>query len=295
MNGQFFSRVRAAARDYVLLLSHRLFSTRVFKSLLLHHLYKERLLVIGDFSDHSLAFHPYEYIGRNLLLKGAYQRETITQAFKTARKCGLVPEHGVFLDVGANIGTHTVYADKEGAFSRFFCIEPDCRNVEVLSVNVRLNGMDDRVRVFQCAAGSEAGVLPLHRSSTNFGASTLRANGMGDARGGDAVQVQVRRLDDMMGEAGVAADDIGFVWMDVEGYELPAMKGMGDYLSKVPVMVFEYSAASFTESARQELADVVFGRFDRVLVYGRGFERIRRADFLDIRAQVDVLALSIPR
>lgn len=55
--------------------------------------------------------------------------------------------------------------------------------------------------------------------------------------------VQVRRLDNILRELGVERVDA--VWMDIQGVELQALKGMGDYLKDVRVLHAEASPLAY--------------------------------------------------
>jgi len=66
-----------------------------------------------------------------------------------------VTDGSVFYDIGAFIGYHTLCAAKRvGDRGVVFTFEPDPSNVDVLNHNLRLNGMQSRVRVFPCAVGA---------------------------------------------------------------------------------------------------------------------------------------------
>ncbi len=52
-------------------------------------------------------------------------------------------EGGCLLEIGANIGTHTVYFAVTGRFGRIVSVEPDPRNLSFLRKNVALNGITE--------------------------------------------------------------------------------------------------------------------------------------------------------
>ncbi len=67
---------------------------------------------------------------------------------------------GVVVDVGANIGNHTVFfAGLLGA--RVVAVEPEARNERVLRANATANGLGDRVEVHRVALGESAGSVRL--------------------------------------------------------------------------------------------------------------------------------------
>ena len=64
-------------------------------------------------------------------------------------------------------------------------------------------------------------------------------------------------VDTMLLEAGVGADEIGMVWIDVEGLERDVLAGMAEVRrARVPVM-FEYTAALHQAGDWEALRDML--------------------------------------
>jgi len=76
-----------------------------------------------------------------------------------------------FLDVGANIGMHTLAALHAGCSTVSF--EPMARNVGRLWQSVLRNGYEGRGTVFKAAAGAQPGAFVVHYEASNPGASRL--------------------------------------------------------------------------------------------------------------------------
>jgi FkbM family methyltransferase len=127
----------------------------------------------------------------------------------------------VFFDVGANIGAYTVLAAKVvGAYC--VAIEPIEATALHLRDNVMLNEIGDRVRIERCAVGETQGVV---RMTSNHD-STNRVVADGDASL-DVVGIRCVTLDEILG-SGPAPQ---LMKMDIEGYELPALRGATRLLS----------------------------------------------------------------
>lgn len=75
----------------------------------------------------------------------------------------------VLLDVGANIGTYTLYAAMNPALT-VISVEPNGINFGVLTEHLAMNGLGERVLPFCIALGNEHGVAKLHMSQTEAGA-----------------------------------------------------------------------------------------------------------------------------
>jgi FkbM family methyltransferase len=132
---------------------------------------------------------------------------------------------GVFVDVGANVGFHTVLAAQlVGAAGKVFAVEPAPWTLELLRANVWRHRAD--VAVLPFAASDAPGRVTLavaheHRS----GAHLREAAGSGP-------QVDAAPLDDLL--PGVSADVLK---IDVEGAEPLVLRGAGGLLARSPDLV----------------------------------------------------------
>ena len=102
----------------------------------------------------------------------------------------LISPHFSVVDVGANIGNHTIFFASVCGVDRVFAFEPQARLVEVIERNKTLNGLDDgRVKVFAHGCGARNGRLKIqHQNIYNLGATRFEYAATGD--------FEVRRLDD---------------------------------------------------------------------------------------------------
>lgn len=134
------------------------------------------------------------------------------------RVCARIEPRGVFVDVGANIGTTTLAALR--TFERAIAIEAEPRNTAILRANLALNGLLDRATVQEAAVSSEEGTVELRLSTKHGGHS------VGTPKAGrPSFAVRAATLDTLLGEAGVAPDQVGLVWIDVNGYEADVLRG----------------------------------------------------------------------
>jgi FkbM family methyltransferase len=147
------------------------------------------------------------------------------------RACERIPPHGVFVDVGANIGTTTLPALRY--FERALAVEAEPRNASLLRANVVLNALEDRVVVREAACSSHEGEVELLLSAKHGG------HAVGPAKpGAETLHVPAARLDTLVGDAGLGPTDVGLVWMDVGGYEEEVLRGAASLLdARVPLVV----------------------------------------------------------
>jgi len=88
-----------------------------------------------------------------------------------------IPQDGTVLDIGANIGTHTLYFARRAVRGEVLAFEPQRFVQQILCGNVALNGFQN-VRVFYCAVGKEIGEVFLPREDysvpRNYGGMLIR-------------------------------------------------------------------------------------------------------------------------
>jgi FkbM family methyltransferase len=118
----------------------------------------------------------------------------------------------VILDIGANIGNHTVFfAAVLGA--RVHAFEPFQPSLRLLEINLAANGIEGQVQLHPCALGAEDGGGRVLAPRLPANPGTVRV-----AAGGDDVPIQ--RLDglDLPGP-------VGLLKIDVEGAEADVLDG----------------------------------------------------------------------
>jgi FkbM family methyltransferase len=208
--------------------------------------------ILCDLGDVRLFVDPGDRaIGGSLIWQGGHQRSEFERAVALVTAAGRLPAAGVFVDVGANIGTHTIYALHSGKFARAIAFEPEPHNARLLAMNLDVNDYAQRAVVVAKAAGAANGRVALHLHPRNKGAHAIGYAPAADAR--DCLEVPVVRLDDQLRELGVAGADIGLVWMDVEGYEPQALEGLGDILARAVPIVFEFSPHRYDAATKERL------------------------------------------
>ncbi len=146
-------------------------------------------------------------------------------------------KESVVLDVGANIGNHTLYFINELGANKVIAFEPVPDTYKILKRNVEINNIEDKVKLYQCGVGSKKtkGNIWFY-DYTNSGGSHLSENG------GD---IDIVCIDDLQ------IKNISFIKIDVEEMELNVLKGAKKTLEDSRPYVLCESWENHFEAIRQ--------------------------------------------
>jgi FkbM family methyltransferase len=166
-----------------------------------------------------------EFIDKALHDQGCFEPTTTAVLARLARPGMTV------LDIGANIGAHTLHlALRVGPNGRVFAFEPMSEAFCKLRRNAELNPTVSNLTLNHMALGTENGTL-----QADFNHSWPVD---GNYREVQPESVPVRRLDDYLTEQGVAR--VGLIKLDVDGFEHKILRGAARTLrDHRPVLVME--------------------------------------------------------
>jgi len=201
-----------------------------FKRKVLYHILRRSELPISDRRELFFASHN-DRIGAAIQAYGSYEPEFLSCLDLLVKRLGIADKSA--LDVGANIGNHTLYFSR--IFDAVIAFEPSQTLGLVLRANVIRNGRKN-VEVFCCGLGEEQGTAFVKNvNEQNTGMVELEGiiTGETDREG----TVDICKADDLILDR---KRPIGFVKVDVEGMEVSVFKGMRECLMRdKPLIAFE--------------------------------------------------------
>lgn len=189
--------------------------------------------LVATVPNGSFRFRIEDAAGRRLYKRGLYEPE-LTEYLETHLE---LPEGSVVFDVGANMGWYSVLLSRIAPPSvRIYAFEPDPVNFGLLEDNLRRNGAGNVLPV-QAAVAEEPGSRELYLYNTkNTGRHSLLP--INDGR---RIEVPTIALDAFADEHGIDPADVSFVKIDVEGYELPVLRGASRLLAAGPPLLCEFA------------------------------------------------------
>lgn len=180
-----------------------------------------------------------------IVATGEFQRKDFETAWRECERLLPRPAAGVFVDVGANVGTTTLYAMRTGRFARALCLEPAPDNLRVLRLNVLANGLTDRVGIFPVACDAGAGTANLWLSSANRGDHRVAGAAAPTAAHEASVPVKTMPLDAVLRAAASEASSVSLVWVDTQGHEPGVLAGAAEVLAAGVPFCIEFWPAEY--------------------------------------------------
>jgi len=150
----------------------------------------------------------------------------------------------VVIDVGAHVGLFTLKCARCHKTQLVVAVEPHPINAKLLRLNVRMNNLDDRVKVVEAALGQEEGMSLLYvadRSDRHSLAYDHRLHVPGRT-----VRVRVITMDNLVKELSI--ERVDYVKIDINGSVLDVLLGAEEVLAEMrPVWVMEVHVGQLDE------------------------------------------------
>ena len=142
------------------------------------------------------------------------------------------------LDIGANLGNHTLFWAKNMQYAAIYSFEPYNVNYERLSNNIANNSLKNVFPVNYGVGACKGYSNVLNFSEDNYGATTL------DTNISDSGDISITDIDSFVSERGLSQVD--FVKIDTEGFEESVLAGMQHVIElHHPDLWIEVSEESF--------------------------------------------------
>lgn len=185
-----------------------------------------------------------------------FSKENIDMFYKLSKKYyGINNTEGLFLDIGANIGTTSIYfkrnLDKD---IKIIAFEPCKANYKMLRVNYILNDYESEAKLENFGLGNQQCKMNFHVNKENPGASGVVAKYEKEENYDEVINITT--LDDYISDNKINVDNIKYIWIDVEGFEPDVIEGSMNLLSKRAIPIHMEFSPYLWENT---------GKFDKII------------------------------
>lgn len=212
----------------------------------------------------QMAIFSHDHIGHVINVDGRYENDYLKAVFGWLATFIDRMDQKLALDIGANIGNHTLF------FSQYFktvhAFEPNPRTFELLRFNA---GNANNIMV-HCQGLSDSDVSgALRENPTNMGGTYIELDVEGEQA--DQRLVSLGTLDKFVETRGL--EDIALIKIDTEGFEARVLRGARRVIeANHPVIIFELSPSDFDSQGTSEVVNILRGQGYRFVSVERNFQ-----------------------
>jgi FkbM family methyltransferase len=197
------------------------------------------LLAINNFNEKYIVNSSDKVIGRSLYINGSFEFDIFLHTLEILENR---IKTKTLVDVGANIGSICIPAIKRGIFKNSLAIEPEPYNFDLLTKNIFINNISDKIQTFNVAlAQFDNQKIKFEKSEDNYGDHRIKSNSTQknycneDKR--KIIEIETKRLDTIMKDFDPKET---LLWVDVQGYEGFVLEGGINTLRKKSPLVIEF-------------------------------------------------------
>ena len=197
-----------------------------------------------------LPLYPIDWIQRYIVDNNCYFEQD-----ELKKLDNYIPKNAVILDIGANIGNHTLYwlTSSPNNIQKVYSFEPIKETFEILKKNIEINNLDTKAQIFNIGLSDKNTSADINVfNMSNIGGTSLE-EGTGS--------LILKRLDDVA----INQEHINFMKIDVEGMELKLLRGAEKTINKYRPIIFIESFPENFEATNKYLIDhdyIMIEQFD---------------------------------
>jgi len=183
--------------------------------------------------DYRFAVFAHDFIGLQIFLDGHFENEELNDLFYILSRIDINIEESAAIDIGSNIGNHTIYFSR--LFKKVLSFEPNQITYKLLLLNC---SPYNNIETFNFGLSDKTEITKLSEDASNSGSSSIFFTHDFDS----TLDVNLYPLDELK----IDLDNLKLIKIDVEGMEYNVLKGAKKMLVEHrPVVVFEQQISDF--------------------------------------------------
>jgi FkbM family methyltransferase len=223
---------------FLFLIKNKLRNDRVFRYWLIHHYgfdilkdpFAQRIvkatiqdgMITQEINNLRFTYNHDTDIGRQLFYENSFEAAEIKYIAEVLSG----KKDPVIIDVGANIGLHSISWCKANPGAIAYSLEPSKSTFQLLSKNIRDNDLSKRIFPVGKAASDSSGTVDFHQSTDDAYSSLLRTD---RKEVKETYPVEVTTIDGLIANQGI--NHLDMIKIDVEGLEDNVIEGSMKSLS----------------------------------------------------------------
>jgi FkbM family methyltransferase len=207
----------------------------------------EKFLI--DLNKKNITIYPqqilfsFEYVSTIIALYGRYEKDELDIFIHWLKTFDKSLFEGVVLDIGANIGNHSIYFAEH--FDHVCSFEPQPLTFELLKLNSRNN---KNIKLYNFGLSNDNYTGKFIVDKQNMGGSRLFNNDFIDLNYDYIInELKLKKLDSIQNEI-ICNKKVILIKIDIEGHEYEALLGSKDVIIKHnPIILFEQHVKDFPD------------------------------------------------
>jgi len=195
-----------------------------------------------------LLFSKDYMISRSTYIDGPYDYSVLKKAIKLLPK-DFIKES--LIDVGANIGTVSIPAIKDGIFKNSIVFEPNPKIYNILKINIFLNNLSAKIVSYDfCLSSKNNENVSFKMSDINYGDTRFKKIKYSNS----FPKNKVKTLDSFL----KLVDPFKtLIKIDVQGFELEVLLGSKHFLRSKPPLILELDPLALSKKSFEKIFDII--------------------------------------
>ena len=223
--------------------------------------YKSKLEIVENkHKEKFIIFTNDNVISKEIFLSEEFDIKKVYKALDFLNKKSKISR---LYDIGANIGVICIPAVKRGLVESANAVEPERKNFELLQMNVALNDLQNKIKIFDYALSDKDNeIIEMELAEDNSGDHRIKNKPQFNIHGEEnrkTVKVNSKKFDSLFTNIDPKKD---LVWIDTQGYEPIILSGSENLIKSKTPIVIEFWPYALKRAGHWEKMMHIFSKFD---------------------------------